>query len=270
MQAHQHLPDSNRLSVVTALVLLAYALTPSIALPIPALSLSLGGAIFTFQLTSSSLTSLFVALLAGSGAAWLLQAHPHPLNRWQLLQHVPLPALTAWVIGVPLSNMSGGPQWWAVFTFGGILFVLVLTAEYIAVEPSDVRHGPSAIGLSAVIFSLYLILVIALHAANTRLYLFLPAITLVMSLAAQRVLTLRIGRAVHWAWATGIALVIGQFAIGLHYLPLPPIRYGLFITALAYALTSFAANWIEERLPPGLWLEPGIMATVLLLIAILL
>jgi hypothetical protein len=265
----QHLPNPNHLSVLTAMVLLAYALMPSIELSIPPLMLRLGGASFPIQFSSSSLTTLFVALLAASGCIWLLQDHPHTPRGWQLLQHGLLPALTAWVIGVPLNNAEVGPQWWAIFTFGGLLFVLVLTAEYITVEPNDIRHGPAAIGLSAVIFALYLILIIALRAANTRLYLLLPALVIAMILAAQRILLLRVGPTVSAIWAIGIALIVGQIAIGLHYLPVTPIEYGLLLTALAYAITSFITGWLEERSSVGLWLEPALMGAALVLIAIL-
>jgi len=266
----QHLPNPNHLSVLTAMVLLAYALMPFIELPIAPLVLRLGSASFPVQISSASLATLFVTLLAASGCAWLLQDHPHAPRGWQLLQHSLLPALTAWVIGVPLSNAEVGLQWWAIFTFGGLLFVLVLTAEYITVEPNDVRHGLAAIGLTAVIFALYLILIVALRAANTRLYLLLPALIVTMGLAAQRILLLRVNQAVSTAWPIGIALIVGQFATGLHYLPLMPIQYGLLLTAFAYALTSFITGWLEERGLPGLWLEPALMSATLLIIAILL
>jgi hypothetical protein len=39
-----------------------------------------------------------------------------------------------------------------------------------------------------------------------------------------------------FAWSVGIALVIGQVAAALHYWPLSPLRFGLLILGLAYAL----------------------------------
>ena len=185
-----------------------------------------------------------------------------------LFQHWLLPALTAWVIGVPLNSLAVGLQWWAVFAFGGLLLVLVLIAEYIAVDPYDTLHGPAAIGLTAVSYALLLILTIALVAAGTRLYIFLPALTIAIFLVTIRSLYLRLAGRWYFGWSIGISLVIAQVAMALHYWPLSPLRFGLVILGLAYALASVAGSVEEGRPGKALWVEPVVMLVVLWGIAI--
>ena len=136
MDEHLHLPDTNQLSILSATIMLAYALTPFVRLPETNLVLRLPFAVFEFTLSFNTIVSVLTALLAAVGTDWLLRSHPHREGA-SLWQHVLLPALTAWTIGVPLSTLTIGPQWWAVFAMGGVLLVLVFIAEYIVVDFQD-------------------------------------------------------------------------------------------------------------------------------------
>jgi hypothetical protein len=271
-EEHQHLPNMDRLSVLAASILLAYALLPFITIPERTLTLEILGAVFLFKVNFSTVIAIISGGLAAAGISWLLRDHPY-LERaagqrsgWfsrGLFQHWLLPALTAWVIGVPLNSLAVGFQWWAVFGLGGLLLVLVLVAEYIAVDPYDTRHGPAAVGLTAVAYALFLILTIALVAAGTRLYILLPALTGAIFLVTLRNLYLRLGGRWCVSWAAGIAIVIGQVATALHYWPLSPLSFGLVILGLAYALASMAGSIEEGRPGRAVWVEPVIMLVVL-------
>lgn len=262
MEDHRNLPDANRLSVLAATILLAYALTPLIQFPEQDLGVQLPGFFLALEFNFSTVVSVLVALLAAAGADWLLQQHPLNTQR-RRAAHWLLPALTAWVIGVPLTNLQVGLEWWAVFAFGGGLLMLVFVAEYIVLDPTDVRHGPATIGLTAVSFALYLVLAIAVRAAGFRLYTLLAALVPAMFLVSLRSLYLRLGGQWKYAWALGISLVIGQFAVGLHYLPISPIQFSLMLLGLSYALTSLAGSIEEGRAWQTLWIEPAVMLAVI-------
>lgn len=261
MEEHQHLPNMDRLSVLTASILLAYAMLPFIQIPERSLVLSLLGVAFFFKVDFATLLAVICAGLAAAGTDWLLHDHPH-LGSQRTFSHWMIPALTAWVIGVPLSSLKVGIQWWMVFGLGGLLLVLVLVSEYIAVDPSDSRHGPASVGLTAISYALLLMLTISLAAAGSRLYVLLPALTLAIFLVALRTLYLRSGK---WffGWAAAIALIAVQSATALHYWPVSPLRYGLMILGLAYSLTSLAGAVEEGRPGRRLWVEPAIMLAVL-------
>ena len=206
--------------------------------------------------------------MAVVGTDWLLQTHPGYSGRTRIT-HLFLPGLTAWVIGVPLSRLKVGPGWWVVFGLGGVLLVLVFLAEYIAVDLQDIRIVPAGVGLTALSFTLYLVLAVAIRGAGLRLFLVLLGITPTMFLVALRTLYLRLDGRWCWAWAIGLALIIAQVGLGLHYLPLSPLRYGLILTGTAYSLTSLAGAFVENRSGRGLWLDPVITGGVFLLAAAL-
>lgn len=257
-----HLPDTNRLSVLAATILLAYALLPFVKIPETRFAFEVSGILFTYQLSLTTITSLLNSALAAAGTDWLLRGHPH-LGRQKTFQHWLLPALTTWVIGVPLGTLAVGWQWWTVLAFGGLLLVLVLVAEYIAVDLNDVRHTPAAIGLTAVSFALFLILAITLAAAGSRLYVLLPWLMLAIFLVALRTLYLRLGGRWCFSWSLGVALVVAQAAAGLHYWPISPLRFGLLVLGFAYALTSAAGAIEEKRSWRTLWIEPAVMVVIL-------
>jgi hypothetical protein len=269
MDDRQHLPDTNQLSILTATILLAYALTPFISIPGANLVLRLPFGVFDFQINYVTIVSLLTALLAAVGADWLLRGHPRASGKTPWLNLI-LPALTAWTLGVPLSTLTVGPQWWAVFAMGGVLLVGVFVAEYIVLDFSDSRHGLAAIGLTALSFALYLILAIAARSANLRLYLLLPVLVGPIILVGLRTLYLRIGGSWHVSWTFGIALVMGEVVVGLQYLPMTPLAYGLILTGLAYAVTSVAGSFVDGRPWPALLVEPGIVMGLLWILAFVL
>ncbi len=262
MEEHTHLPEANQLSVLVSTILLAYALTPFVKIPALDFGISLPIGVFSFSINFLTIVSVLVAALAGVGSDWLLRSHPH-LEKSSTIPHILLPTMTAWVIGIPLSTLGFGVSWWALYAIGGVLLVMVFIAEYITVDFSDIRFAPAAIGLTALSFALFLILAITLRAAGTRLYLALPGLAVPVFLVALRTIYLRSNGQWRLAWAVGITLVIAQLAVGLQYLPVTPIGYGLFLVAPAYGLTSFAVLLEEGRPIRSAWLGPSVIVVLL-------
>lgn len=269
MDEHRHLPDANRLSVLMATILLAYALMPFIKLPEQDLVLRLPGAGFLFRFNFATFISIMVALLSAVGTDWLLRGHPH-IQKQGTIQHWLIPTLTAWALGTTLNTIEVGARWWGIFGFGVIMLTLVFVGEYIVVDLSDARHVPASVGLTAVSFALCLILAIALRAAGLRLYLLLPALVITVTLISVRALYLRLGGRWCIAWGVGIGIFVGQFALGLHYTPASALTYGLLILGILYALTSLAGSLEEKRSFRSIWIEPGIMLVLLWGLAFLL
>lgn len=268
MQSHQHLPDANRLSMVAAAILLAYALTPFVTLPDRLVSLQLPGFLFEMRLNFTTVVAVLVSLLAAAGTDWLIQSHPH-LEGQVRLPHWLLPALTAWAIGVPLTTLEVGAEWWVVFALGGLLFLLVVMAEYIVVDSQDIRHAPASIGLTAVSFALFLVLAVSVRVAGLRLYTLLMTLAPALFLVSLRSLYLRNNGRWFIHWAAGITLVVSQVAAGLHYLPLSPLRFGLLLLAVAYGITLLAVGVEDGRPSKTVWIEPVIMAVVLVGLSLL-
>ncbi len=115
------------------------------------------------------------------------------------------------------------------------------------IDLSDLQYPFASIGLSAVAFVIFLILVISVQSAELRLYLKLPILILPLGLITLRVLYLRTNGVWMPEWAFCIAVLIGQFTVGMHYLPIRPINFGVFLSGSAYALSSLASSYHDEQ-----------------------
>jgi hypothetical protein len=261
MSGHRTIPAIDRLSIVTAMVLLTYSVTAFAQFPEKALELQLPGFLFVIRLNIFTVVSILVALLAATGCEWILSDHPH-LGEQRHWYHLILPALTAMTIGVPLNLLTVGPAWWVIFGMGGFLFLGVLVAEYISVDPEDQYYQLAGIMLTVVFMSLFLILAIAVRGAEMRFYAVVSTLVPAAALLSARIIHLRLAGKWQLAWVGGISLIIGQVAAGLFYLPIRPIQFGLLLLALLYGLTSLAGNVEEEYTNRRLWLEPVVMFSV--------
>lgn len=258
VKATGHLPDTERLSVLAAVIMLVYALNHFMGLPTRRIELQIPGLFVRFELTDSVITAMLAAGIAAAGTDWLLRDHP-VRNKQRLFPHLLLPAVTALVIGIPLNQMEFSLVWAIGLLAGTILLVLVLVAEYIVLDTQDVRQPLAAASLTAVGFATYLVLATAMSAAETRLFFLLPAVGIATWLVSVRSLSLRL----HGEWvvyeAAIVSLVVVQMAAAIHYWPLTPLRFGLILLGPAYALTSLILGLIEEKPVRKLVIEPVIV-----------
>jgi hypothetical protein len=264
----RNLPDPDRLSVLAAALLLAYTLTHFVDLPLNDLEVQLPGFFLAVPINLQTIVAFIAAGITASGADWLMRDHP-ALTGERTVQHWLLPALTAWVIGIPLFQLPLGLTWWAVFAVGGALLLLVLVAEYIAVDINDVRYPPAAAGLTAVSFALFLMLAIVMRSAGTRLFLLLPALTLAVGLVCLRTFHLRLQGQWRLIETVLIAVIVAQAVAALHYWPLSPVAYGLAVLAPSYALTSLFGSLVEGVPLRHALLEPALVLGVLWTAALL-
>lgn len=270
MKIRSFLPDINRLSIVTASIMLAFALTKLISYRVQNFVFSFLGITIGFSLDFDDVIILFSVILAGAGMNWLLQGHPEIKryqNRFSYMAHWIVPVLTAVVLGVALKAFADGPIWWAAYIMGSLLLFAVFIAEYNVVTHEDYRNPLSTIGLTAVSFGLYLLMTIAIFDANIRLYVRLPLLVIGAMMVISRTLYLRLGK---WLpiWALVISIIIGEIVVGLNYLPITPIQSGLYLLGIAYALASGASALQEARKSRELWGEPVSMLVFTILISL--
>jgi uncharacterized membrane protein YozB (DUF420 family) len=242
-EEHRHMPDANRLSVLAATILLAYALAHLLDVQPYALDLNVAGVNLSIPLRLNTVAMIIAAGLTAAGMDWLLRGHPH-LHGESTFQHWILPALAAFVLGVPLYYLPFGPVWWASFGLGGLLLLLSFLAEYIALDSSDVRHPAASAGLVALSYTMFLILMTTLSFSSARLILVALIAFPAAALVVLRTLHLRTGKW-EFTWAFGIALILIQLSSALHYWPLEPVQVGLALLGPLYALTELASNLDE-------------------------
>ncbi len=268
LEEHRHMPDTNRLSVLVAVILLAYALAHLIEVAPYDLQFTIFGTAFSIPLNINLAATLLSTGLTAAGTDWLLRGHPH-LNGESTLQHWIMPALTAFILGIPLYTLPFGPTWLIFFGLGGLVLLLVFLAEYIALDASDVRQPAASAGLAALSYAMFLVLLTTLSFSSTRLILIALITFPAAALVVLRSLHLRTGKW-EFAWSFGIALVVTQVAAALHYWPLQPIQVGLALLGPLYALTELAINLDEAISARRAAIEAAIGLTAIWAAALLL
>jgi hypothetical protein len=254
----RRLPNPERLSILTSIILLAYATTRFVEIPSQEYAIQLPGLLLSFRLNINTLTSVLVAALTATGADWLMRDHPARQEKTTIQQWI-LPSLSALILGVPLNVLPLGVYWWVAFLVGGLALVAVLVAEYIAIDPDDTRRPGAVAGLIALSFALFFILTYTLRYGQARLLFSLPTLTLTGGLVCLRTLHLRQTNRWEIAPSLVVALIAGQVIAALHYYPASPLSYALVIFGLVYSLTSLMENLIEKQDVPQSFIEPGIV-----------
>ena len=268
MNGQKYLPDPDRIGILTSTVLLAFALNRLIRSPEVNLEIQLPGFFLSLPLNSSTAMTLLTAGLTATGMDWLLRGHPSLSGR-ATFQWWILPTLTTFVIGVPLAILPEGVTWWIGFAISGAFLFFVFLAEYIVVDPGAPYYATAMAGLTAISYTLFFLLAVALRYGDARLFLVIQALFLAAALASLRILHLRLSGRWEYPWAIGIGLVCIQIAAGLNYWPLSPIQFGLMLTGPLYGLTNLAVN-LGEDLPTGrAALEPAVATALCWGLAIL-
>jgi hypothetical protein len=262
MTETRHLPDSTRVSVLTAAILLAFALTRVIAAPHYNIHLPLGKLDLNFSFNLDTLIVLLAAGLTAAGVDWLLSTHPS-LEEGESREHWLLPTLTVLVTGIALYTLPPTAVWWLGFALGAVILVVVFFAEFVVVDPTDLRYPLATAILTVLAFVIFLILAVALRASNARLVLVAPALFVGGGLAALRTLHLRLNERWEYAWAIGIAVIAAQLGAALHYMPLTPVRFGLALLAPVYALTILSVSLAEGNPFRRAFVEPAVMLVLL-------
>lgn len=262
MQSRRFLPDANHLSILMAVVLLAFALAHVLHAPHLPVRIPLFGIVLVFNLNLNTVISILTAGLAAAGEAWLLRAHPS-IQPGETVEHWLLPMLTVLIIGVALSTLPSSLTWWLGFVLGGAILLVVFLAEYVVVEPADTLYPFATAALTSIAFIIFLILCIALRAGNARLFLVIPAVFVAGGLVALRTLHLRLNELWAFDWALGIAFVAIQIAAALHYWPLTPVRFGLVLLGPLYGLTALSVNLAEGNPFRRAFVEPLVMLVLM-------
>lgn len=261
MEKTTYLPDADRLSILSAAILLAYAASRFVEIPPREVGMQLPGFYLAFEINIHTVVALLVAGLTATGADLLLRDHP-ALGEKRTVEHWLLPALTAWTLGIPLNQLPVGPQWLLSFAIAGVLLMLVLIAEFIAVDTKDERYPLASAALTAVSYALFLILAIVLQSAGFRLFLILPALLIAGGLVSLRTLHLRLNGV--WLYLPTLVIVVIMAGIvsAFHYWPLSPITYGLLILGPAYSLTSLIGALSEGQSLRRAVIEPIVVLLI--------
>ncbi len=219
---------TERLSIISALIILNYALMPFIISPQISINYSLFGFVIDFQIEYANLMVITAALFAAVGTYWLIFDHPL-IKKSDLFMHLILPTFTAGVMSIPLNEIQIGIAWWIVFTLESLIIIFTFIAEFYSIDQENSLYALSLIIIQPLAISLFLIIAITTRSAGYRLYIQALILIVTFSAICRRMLAL-LERENKNALTALSAFIFAHVIIACHYLPMNAITYGSTIT----------------------------------------
>ena len=256
------LPKSEKLSALTALILLAYGLMRMIELPTLEAELSVLGLLIEISFRAQTMMLILCAALAVAGTDWLIQDHPQRQQRIYAAEHWIIPALAAVALGVILVRIPDGPPQWIGMILGAILLIAFLSAEYIVFDPGDARYGVVVSGLYGLALLLLAGTFFAMQTVGLRALYSGPIVFFASAAISGRLFLLAFPGKPTWVWAAIVGILTAQISLGLHYWPLSPLQTALLLTLLTYWLQQMISAHITHGMTrTDLW-ENSIIAVL--------
>lgn len=260
----------NRFSILLAFLALGFGMLYLLPTEAGAELFNIFG--FEFRLNFFSFIPLMLAALAVVGAIWTFSVHPfwdnEKFSLYKILPNLALPFLSILILAIVLMQSTRSLVWWAVFLPGYLILVLLLRAEYKLVGTAENLNFWYSILVISFSFGLFLLFTIALKNSGIRMFVQFMLILIAALFVAYRYYSLMNPANKNYLQAALAAWITAQLAVALHYVFINPIQYGLILTGLLYALSS----WMSQFQPTKKWhqyKEPLIMAAVTILILIL-
>lgn len=247
----RHQPDLDRLSTLTALVLLVYGLVR--VLRLPTLTIEVAGLALLIPITinTRNVMLLLAAALTVIGADWLAMSHPLAERRGRQYEAWIVPGLAALAIGGFVTRLPEGPALWAGLILAASSLIAVLVAEYLVIDAQDPRYRLAARGLEALAYFLLFQGFFTLRASGVRAVFLVPASLLATAAVSWRLLRLWLPQTRSLLYAVVVGWATGQIAWGLHYWPLPPAQEALLLVILFYLLNGLLGQHLRGSLSPG-------------------
>ncbi len=255
--------DRDRLSALTALVILIYALLRIVDLPELALETSLFGLMISIDFNTPLVLLTLSAALTAAGADWIVRGHPLADDATRTAEHWIVPGLASLGIGAILSQLPTGPSLWIGLPLAVLLLIAVLVAEFIVFDTSDPRYDYARVGLRTLAYLLLVGALFAIHAVNLRAFYLVP-LTFLASVAVswrlQRLEAIHPKRSLVYALVTGT--LGAQAAWAFHYWPLSPLKASLVLALWVYLAHGWARSLEQRDTGVGTLVELGMVAGV--------
>jgi hypothetical protein len=264
-------PSRDRLSVLTAVIVLAFALARFLDLPARTLGTTLFGSPLGLELNGPLLMLVLVAALISAGADTLIRSHPTLAGQVgrRTFVHWILPGATALVAGAALNRAPAGPVWWFGLALTAVALIAVLVAEYIVVDRNDPSWDLAALGLTALAYVVALVLFAVLRSLSARALVSATVSGLVAAGLAWRLLALKGAPAGGSARSAAVVgLVVAEAIWALNYWRVSPSSTGLLAMIPFYLTVGIAQQQLAGRLSARIWVEYIAVGSLALAIAL--
>jgi hypothetical protein len=257
-------PDRNRLSVLSALVLLSYTLLRIVELPALSTDFSILGLLLRFEINTRNVILTLAAALTAAGADWLIGAHPWREPGRSTREHWVMPSLAALGVGAILARLPTGPAWWVGLGFSAALIIAILATEFVVSEADDPRYDAAALGLAALAYLFLVGALFAIRATGLRATFAVPMVFLASGAVSWRLLKLELPKTHVALYAALVGFLLAQISWGLHYWPMSPVRFALIIALAGYLATGTSRAHLRRELGRATRVEFSLVGVVAL------
>lgn len=272
MDPAQLLPSRDRLSVLTAIILLAYTLMRFMRLPERLIGGMFFGSPLSIKVNGTFLMMLLVAALISTGSDMLIRSHPNfarqPTGR--TLIHWILPGATALVLAAALNRAPNGLVWGFGLGASALVLLAVFVAEYSVIHPHPPVREAASFALTALTYGLTLTLFILLHSLSVRAAISATIGGGVAGALAWRLFSLRkaaLGRA--GLYAAIVGLICAEVIWALNYWRVPSNSAALMVMIPFYIGVGVAQQHLAGQLTRRVWIEFAIVGALGLLVALI-
>jgi len=257
-------PNPERISALTALVLLTYGLVRMIVLPSVETEIGLLGLLIKIEFKTQSVMLILAAALAAAGTDWLIQDHPEKVRTRLSAENWVIPAMAAIAVGVIVIRIQEGPPLWIGLLLGALLLVAVFTAEFIVSYVPDPRYEVVANILIGLALLLLTAAFVTIYVLQVRALFAIPLIFIAGFVISWRLFRLNLPTKRVWPWAILTSSITSQIAIGLHYWPIPPLRISLLLGLSLYLSYRLIASHLVDEIDRKYLLENSVVGGVAL------
>ena len=249
------MPRYDRLSILVTLVLFGLVVSHIVDLPTRTISFVALGVPTTIYLSGRWFIGGLLVVMTGAGVDSIVRSHPqarkerwgwgHSLSFWGLPCALTLLSLVV----LPLSPDI--VSWLAALTFTGVGLVLIVTAQYYAIDRQARRTAVVDWGLSLAAYVVIFVFSALTYASRARSLLSATAIAIICAALAAELLRphsseLSLRRV--WLYAGVVGLVLGEVAWALNHLSLSAAAGGVLFLLIFYALGGLAKQYLRGQL----------------------
>jgi hypothetical protein len=174
-----------------------------------------------------------------------------------------IPALTVLLATVLLPQAPTRLYQIAGYVLTGLLLILVISAEYYTVDPTNRHYLGSRLSLNAWAYLLALVIFVLIYSAKTRSLISATGIMIVSTLLALELLRSAgrgFGRTALYAAIAG--LCTGQLVWAMNYWRISGVTGGLILLLGFYVATGLANQQLQGRLSRRVLIEYAVVALI--------
>jgi hypothetical protein len=255
----------DRANVLAALVVLGLILAAFLNLPAWSREVSVLGSPLTVGISQTTMMSLLLVSITCAGTDTIVRLHPRARRIDGSYSFVTwtVPALTTALAASLLPKAPALTYEVAGFCLTGLMLILVISAEYVTIDPADRRYAVARLLLNAWAYLLALAVFVLIYSAKARSLISATAVTAASTLLALELLRgagQGFGRTALYAAIAGLST--GQVVWAMNYMRLGGVSGGLVLLLGFYIATGVALQTLQRKLTRRVLLEYAAVALV--------